>query len=65
MIFNFKFQYFGWLEDNKVSLIFEEFVRYDNQYKVVGRICLEYEVESSSDLDDVRKKRFEKLFGFM
>lgn len=58
-------KYPGWLEDNKVSLTSEEFARYDNQYKVVGRICSEYEAESSSDSDDVRKKRFEKLLGLM
>lgn len=58
-------KYPGWLEDNKTSLTTEEFARYDNQFKVVGRICSEYETESTSDPDDVKKKRFEKLLGLM
>lgn len=58
-------KYPAWLQENKASLSSEEFARYDRQYHLVCGICSEYEAESTSDPDDVKKKRFDKLLGLM
>lgn len=43
----------------------EELSRYERQLSLVSEVCSEYEAEKSSDSDEIKKKRFEKLLGLM
>ena len=43
----------------------EELSRYERQLSLVSEVCSEYEAERSSDSNEIKKKRFEKLLGLM
>ena len=65
LTFLYYYQYPTWLEEKRSSLGAEELGRYERQLSLVSEVCSEYEAERSSDSDEIKKKRLEKLLGLM
>ena len=59
------FKYPAWLDQNKSTLQSDVHENYSKQYKLVCEICSEYDKESETDPEELKKKRFDKLMELM
>ena len=59
------FQYPPWLETNKSKIKEAEYDSYSKQNDIIKQILAEFDKEGSSDTDDVKKQRFEKIMDLM
>lgn len=60
-----KEKYPSWIEENKHILDTEEVDRYTNQYNIIKKICVIFELENDSDTEDVKQKRFIELLALL
>ena len=58
-------QYPGWLESHRDQISREEYTRYERQYQLMLSIVQEFEAEQSTDSDDVKRQRFERVLDIM
>lgn len=54
-----------WLETHKDNLSSEEYTRYENQMKLMEKVCTELEAENTTDNDERKRERFEKVLTLM
>ncbi|XP_077989792.1 peroxisomal biogenesis factor 19-like [Glandiceps talaboti] len=54
-------KYPQWLEENKEKTNTEDYSRYQKQFDMMRQLCNEYESESSTDSEDVKKQRFDRI----
>jgi CRISPR/Cas system CSM-associated protein Csm2 small subunit len=60
-----QFQYPSWLEENKATLTEEKIANIIKQQELMKNVCDELDKELSSDTDDVKSKRFDKVLDLM
>lgn len=58
-------QYPGWLQSHRDRISREEYTRYERQHQLMLSIVQEFEAEQSTDLDDVKRQRFERVLDIM
>lgn len=54
-----------WLETHKSTLSNDEYTRYENQMKLMEKVCTELEAESGTDSNEQKRERFEKVLNLM
>ena len=58
-------QYPGWLQSHRDQISREEYARYERQHQLMQSIVQEFETEQSTDSDDVKRQRFERVLDIM
>ncbi|ETE72049.1 Peroxisomal biogenesis factor 19, partial [Ophiophagus hannah] len=58
-------QYPEWLQRHRDSLPREQFEKYQEQHRVMGRICEQFEAEQPTDGDPQHRARFEMILDLM
>jgi len=58
-------QYPGWLQSHREDISREEYSRYERQHELMLNIVQEFEAEQSTDSDDVKRQRFERVLDIM
>ncbi|XP_004858774.1 peroxisomal biogenesis factor 19 isoform X1 [Heterocephalus glaber] len=58
-------KYPEWLQSHRESLPPEQFEKYQEQHKVMGKICEQFEAETPTDSEAVQKARFEMVLDLM
>ena len=61
----FEFQYPAWLSENKDKVSSEEYSRYEQQLGQMKAICTEFEAETETDTEEVKKERFSRIMDLM
>lgn len=58
-------QYPAWLESHRDQISRNEYTRYERQHQLMLSIVQEFEAEQSTDSDDVKRQRFERVLDIM
>lgn len=58
-------KYPSWLTENKEKISSEEFTKYNDQQKIVHKLCLLFENEKETDAEDLKKQRSAKVVDLM
>lgn len=58
-------QYPSWLTENKEKISSIEFTKYNDQQKIVHKLCLLFENEKETDAEDLKKQRSAKVVDLM
>ena len=57
-------QYPAWLDKNKTILSKGEFTKYEQQFKITKKICIEFEKESSNS-EEAKSETFNNVLALM
>lgn len=58
-------QYPPWLEEHKATLPADQYDNYCKQLEIMKKLVAEFEAESESDSEDVKRQRFQKIMDNM
>lgn len=58
-------QYPEWLQTHRDSLPKEQYDKYQEQHRIMGRICEQFEAEQPTDGDPEHRARFERILDLM
>ena len=58
-------QYPDWLRENEKKVPESEYEKYSKQHSIIEEILREYEAEKSTDTDEVKSKRHERIMDKM
>lgn len=58
-------KYPDWLADNRSKLEAKEYDKYNRQFSVMQKVCIEFENEKDSDDSVTKNRRFEKILALM
>lgn len=58
-------KYPEWLQGHRESLSAEQFEKYQEQHRVMGKICEQFEAETPTDSEATQKARFEAVLDLM
>ena len=58
-------QYPAWLSNHRDEISREDYTRYERQHQLMLSIVEEFESEQTTDSDDVKRQRFERVLDIM
>ncbi|XP_022323870.1 peroxisomal biogenesis factor 19-like [Crassostrea virginica] len=58
-------KYPKWIDENKDKVEEQQMTKYQEHDRIIREICVEFEAEHTSDTEDVKKLRFERIVDLM